>query len=89
MQKPLPGWLPLRVIGPFLAYETVALLVLRYRLARGRSFPTLARYANALIETSLPTYILWWITRSRAWRSPSGPGRRCSISSSSSPRPCG
>ena len=26
VQKPLPGWLPLRVIGPFLAYETVALL---------------------------------------------------------------
>ena len=63
MQKPLPGWLPLRVIGPFLAYETVALLVLRYRLARGRSFPTFARYANALIETSLPTYILWWINQ--------------------------
>ena len=63
VQKPLPGWLPLRVIGPFLAYETVALLVLRYRLARGRSFPTFARYGNALIETSLPTYILWWITQ--------------------------
>ena len=63
MQKPLPGWLPLRVIGPFLAYETVALLILRYRLARGRSFPTFARYGNALIETSLPTYILWWINQ--------------------------
>jgi len=63
MQKPLPGWLPLRVIGPFLVYETVALVILRYRLARERSFPTIARYANAVIETSLPTVILWWVTQ--------------------------
>ena len=40
------------------AYEVVALLVLRYRLARGSTFPTAARFANALIETSLPTVIL-------------------------------
>ena len=60
-QKPLPTWLPTRVIGPFLAYEIVALLVLRYRLARGTTFPTAARFANALIETSLPTAILWWV----------------------------
>jgi adenylate cyclase len=60
-RKPLPTWLPLRVIGPFLAYETVALFVLRYRLARGKAFPTAARFANAVIETSLPTVILWWV----------------------------
>jgi adenylate cyclase len=60
-QKPLPAWLPAEIIGPFLAYEIVALLVLRYRLARGSSFPTAARFANALIETSLPTAILWWV----------------------------
>ena len=36
----------------------MALLVLRYRLARGSTFPTAARFANALIETSLPTVIL-------------------------------
>ena len=53
-QKPLPAWLPAGIIGPFLAYEIVALLVLRYRLARGSTFPTAARFANALIETSLP-----------------------------------
>ena len=60
-QKPLPTWLPAEIIGPFLAYEVVALLVLRYRLARGSTFPTAARFANALIETSLPTVILWWV----------------------------
>ena len=58
IQKPLPAWLPAEIIGPFLAYEIVALLVLRYRLARGSTFPTAARFANALIETSLPTVIL-------------------------------
>jgi adenylate cyclase len=63
IQKPLPSWLPLWVVGPFLAYETVALLFLRYRLARGRSFPTIARYGNAIVETSLPTVILWKITQ--------------------------
>jgi len=57
-QKPLPAWLPAEIIGPFLAYEIVALLVLRYRLARESTFPTAARFANALIETSLPTVIL-------------------------------
>jgi adenylate cyclase len=59
-QKPLPAWLPAQIIGPFLAYEIVALLVLRYRLARGSTFPAAARFANALIETSLPTVSLWW-----------------------------
>jgi adenylate cyclase len=63
IQKPLPSWLPLWVVGPFLAYETVALLFLRYRLARGRSFPSIARYGNAIVETSLPTVILWKITQ--------------------------
>ncbi|MBO0736045.1 MAG: adenylate/guanylate cyclase domain-containing protein [Alphaproteobacteria bacterium] len=61
--KPLPAWLPARIIGPFLAYEIVALRVLRSRLARGSAFPIAARFANALIETSLPTVILWWINK--------------------------
>jgi adenylate cyclase len=60
--KPLPLWLPLRVVGPFLAYEIVALLVLRYRFARGRGVPTPVRFVNAVIETSLPTMILWWVS---------------------------
>ena len=62
-QEPLPAWLPAKIVGPFLAYEIVALLVLRYRLARGSTFPTAARFANALIETSLPTVILWWVNK--------------------------
>ena len=57
----LPTWLPLKVFGPFLAYEIVALVVLRYRRARGKSMPPAARFANAVIETSLPTVILWWM----------------------------
>ena len=60
-ERPIPTWLPLRVIGPFIAYEVVALIALRYRLARGQGFPTIARFANATIETSLPTVILWWL----------------------------
>jgi adenylate cyclase len=60
-QKPIPAWVPTRIIGPFLAYEIVALLVLHYRLARGNTLPTAARFANAFIETSLPTVSLWWV----------------------------
>jgi adenylate cyclase len=60
--KPLPVWLPLRIIGPFLCYEIVALLVLRYRFARGWGMPTPVRFVNAVIETSLPTVILWWVS---------------------------
>jgi len=59
----LPTWLPLKVFGPFLAYEIVTLVALRYRRARGRSMPTAARFANAVIATSLPTVILWWMNQ--------------------------
>jgi adenylate cyclase len=62
-ERPLPAWLPTQIIGPFLAYEIVALLVLRYRIIRGRVFPTLARFVNALIETSLPTVSLLWVNQ--------------------------
>src|SRR5260370_8897263 len=59
----LPTWLPLKGFGRFLAYEIVALVVLRYRGGRGKSMPTAARFANAVIETSLPTVILWWMNQ--------------------------
>jgi adenylate cyclase len=59
----LPTWLPLKVFGPFLAYEILALVVLHYRRARGKSMPTAARFANAVIEISLPTVILWWMNQ--------------------------
>jgi adenylate cyclase len=61
MLKPAHWWLPLRVIGPFLAYECAALAVLSYRQKHGFGMPKPARFANALIETSLPTYIVWWV----------------------------
>ena len=58
LQKPVPTWLPSRVIGFFLVYEVAATLFLRHRLARGKAFPRPARYFNAFVETSLPTVIL-------------------------------
>ena len=73
--KPLLAWLPAQIIGPFLAYEIVALLVLHYRLARGSTFPTAARFANAIIETSLPTVILWRVNEFTTPSSRSAPGR--------------
>ena len=68
--RSLPTWVPLKVFGPFLAYEILALVVLRYRRGRGKSMPTAARFANAVIETSLPTVILWWMNQ---FTSPLGP----------------
>ena len=39
----LPGWLPLAAIGPFVAYELVALSILRSRITRDSDFPRIAR----------------------------------------------
>lgn len=57
----VPGWVPLAGIGPYLLYELAALGILRWRVAKDKDFPRIARFANALIETSLPatiTYVL-------------------------------
>ena len=59
---PLPPWLPLGIIGPFVAYEVLVIFILRYRVSRGLDMPTPARFANAIVETSLPTVMLWWIS---------------------------
>ena len=59
--KKIPGWVPLAGIGPYLLYELAALSLLRWRSAKGKDFPRIARFGNALIETSLPasiTYVL-------------------------------
>ena len=59
--KKVPGWVPLAGIGPYLLYELAALSILRWRSAKGKDFPRIARFGNALIETSLPasiTYVL-------------------------------
>jgi adenylate cyclase len=54
----ISGWLPLAGIGPFLLYELGAMTALRWRLAKDKDFPRPARFANALIETSLPGVII-------------------------------
>lgn len=57
-ERDVPGWLPLAGIAPFLVYELASLTFLRYRAAHDRDFPQVARFANALIETSLPAVII-------------------------------
>jgi adenylate cyclase len=57
--QPVAWFLPLLVIGPFLAYEIVVAFVLTWRHSRGLGMPTFARYANAAVETSLPTVMVW------------------------------
>jgi len=55
----IAAWMPLAGIGPFVLFELVALTVLRYRLATDRDFPQAARFANALVETSMPGVIIY------------------------------
>ena len=57
--RPLPAWLPLGVIGPFILYEIVAIRVLQWRRRQGKPLLTWMRFANATVETSLPSVILW------------------------------
>jgi len=57
----IPHWLPLATSGPFIAYEVMALAVLRWRAAHGRDFPWFARMINAAIETSLPGTIVYML----------------------------
>lgn len=59
--RKVPGWMPLVGVGPYLLYELATLGILRWRVAKDKDFPRIARFANALIETSLPatiTYVL-------------------------------
>jgi adenylate cyclase len=57
------GWLPLAAIGPFVVFEIAALLILRHRIRTDRDFPRTARFANAFVETSLPTVIIYVLSR--------------------------
>jgi len=59
----LPGWLPLVGTGPFLLYELAALCLLRWRARQDKDFPRYGRFANALIETSLPGVIILGLSR--------------------------
>jgi len=62
-RHPLSLWLPLRVLGPFLLYESVAMLVLERRRRRHAALLTPLRFANAIIETSLPSVLLWSVSQ--------------------------
>jgi Adenylate cyclase, family 3 (some proteins contain HAMP domain) len=57
-ERDVPGWMPLVGVAPFLLYELGSLTFLRYRAARDLDFPRIARYGNALIETSLPAAVI-------------------------------
>ena len=57
------GWLPVAGIGPFLLYEIVVVFALRRRAAMDKDFPRPARYANALIETSLPSVAIFVLSQ--------------------------
>ncbi len=59
----IEGWVPLVAIGPFVLYEGVALLVLRRRIAANLDFPRPARFANALVETTLPSVVIYELSR--------------------------
>jgi adenylate cyclase len=56
-------WVPAAAIGPFLVFELVALGILHWRMSHKLDFPTLARFANVLIETSLPGVVIYVLAR--------------------------
>jgi adenylate cyclase len=58
----IAGWEPLCAIGPFVVYAWVVLFVLRWRAARDKDFPRVTRFVNALIETSLPSVIIFLLS---------------------------
>jgi adenylate cyclase len=51
--------IPLRTFLPFIGYELAAAALFTWLARRGRRYPVYGRYANALIETSFPTLLLW------------------------------
>src|SRR5260370_14947201 len=61
----IAGWVPLAGIGPFVLYEWVALFVLRRRAAQDKEFLRIGRFANALIQTSLPSAIIFQLSHHR------------------------
>jgi adenylate cyclase len=59
----IPVRMALSAFLPFIAYELAAAALLTLVIRRGGRFPTVGRYANALIETSFPTLLLYLLTR--------------------------
>jgi adenylate cyclase len=60
-RQALSLWIPLRVLGPFVLYEFVALAAVTWWRRRGGRVITPLRFVNATIETSLPSVLLWTI----------------------------
>jgi adenylate cyclase len=56
-------WMPAAAIGPFVLYEIAAVSFLNWRIAHGKDFPQPARFANALVETSLPGVIIYALSQ--------------------------
>lgn len=54
----ISAWVPTAGFGSFILFEVAALGVLRWRIAADKDFPRPARFANALIETSLPGVVI-------------------------------
>jgi len=59
----IPVRMALAAFLPFIGYEIFAAGLLTVLVRRGRSFPIVGRYANAVIETSFPTLLLYLLTR--------------------------
>ena len=55
----LPVREALAAFSAFIAYELFAAGLLTIFIRRGRNFPVLGRYVNALVETSFPTVLLY------------------------------
>ncbi|MBS0223099.1 MAG: adenylate/guanylate cyclase domain-containing protein [Proteobacteria bacterium] len=51
-------WVPIVGFGSFIAIEVAALGLMRWRIAKDLDFPRPARFANALVETSLPGVVI-------------------------------
>ena len=58
----IPVHIALGAFLPFIAYEFVAAGIMTFLLRRGRGYPTFGRYANAFIETSFPTLLLYLLS---------------------------
>ena len=58
----IPWRFPVFVFPPFIAYELAVAGLLTYFDRRGRRYPPIGRYANALIETSFPTLGVYTLT---------------------------
>ncbi len=54
----ISAWIPVAGFGSFILFEVAALGVMHWRIAADKDFPRPARFANALVETSLPGVVI-------------------------------